>query len=79
MTGGGGRTRDQAPDAFEVAHTRSWSSACHFLLVAIESDRLTVRAIGEGVATESALSDIARVRRDGTEATEPMLVRRDPS
>ena len=79
VTGGGGRTRDQAPDSFELAHTKSWSSACHFLLVAIEGDRMTVRAIGEGVADESALSDIVRIGRDGTEAAEPMLVRRDQS
>ena len=79
VTGGGGRTRDQAPDAFEVAHTKSWSSACHFLLAAIEGDRMTVRAIGEGVAGESALSDIVRVGRDGTEAAAPIPVQRDQS
>ena len=37
---------------------------------------MIVRAIGEGVADESALSDIVRTGRDGTEAAEPMLVRR---
>jgi len=37
------------------------------------------QAIGEGVAGESALSDIVRVGRDGTEAAAPIPVQRDQS
>jgi hypothetical protein len=75
VTGGGGRTRQEPPDRLDAAHTQSWSGACHFLLVAIDGDRMTVRAIGEGMAEESALFDITRVGRDGSSAAEPMLVR----
>ena len=76
VTGGAGRTRQEPPARFEAAHTASWSSACHFLLVAIEGDLMTVRAIGESV-TGSALADIGRYGRDGAELTGQMLVRKD--
>ena len=79
VTGGGGRARRDPPTRFDAAHTASWSAACHFLLVTVESDLLTVRAVGEGVTDQAALSDIVRIGRDGTEAAEPMLVRRDQS
>jgi hypothetical protein len=77
VTGGAGRTRDDAPDRFEAAYTRSWSSACHFLLVGIEGDAMTVRAIGEGAADATALADIVRHSREGTAFSEPISVRRD--
>jgi hypothetical protein len=76
VTGGAGRTRPEPPDRFDAAHTSSWSSACHFLLVAIEGDQMAVRAIGEGVTDASALSDIVRYGRDGAEVAAPMLVRK---
>jgi len=77
VTGGAGRTRDDSPDRFEAAYTRSWSAACHFLLVAIEGDLMTVRAIGEGATDARALADIVRYSREGTAFEEPILVRRD--
>jgi tartrate-resistant acid phosphatase type 5 len=79
VTGGGGRTRQEPPNRLDAAHTQSWSNACHFLLVAIDGERMTIRAIGEGTAEAGALSDIVRVGRDGTQAAAPMLVQRDPS
>jgi len=79
VTGGGGRTRPEAPTHFDAAHTASWSPACHFLLVAVESELLTVRAVGEGVTDEAALSDILRYGRHGTKLLEPMRIRRERS
>jgi tartrate-resistant acid phosphatase type 5 len=77
VTGGAGRTRDDPPNRFEAAHTASWSSACHFLLVAIEGEQMTVRAIGEGVTDSAALADIVRYSRGGNAYQEPMVIRRD--
>ena len=78
VTGGAGRTRGEAPNHFDDAHTASWSSACHFLLVAIEDETMTVRAIGEGISeTTAALADIVRYSREGTAFQEPMQIRRD--
>jgi tartrate-resistant acid phosphatase type 5 len=78
VTGGAGRTRSDPPNRFDAANTRSWSNACHFLLAAIDGDQMTVRAIGEGVTTEtSALADIVRYSREGTAFAEPIVIRRD--
>jgi tartrate-resistant acid phosphatase type 5 len=77
VTGGAGRTRQDAPNRFDAAHTASWSSVCHFLLVTIEGEQMTVRAVGEGVTDAAALSDIVRYGRDGAELAAPMLVRRE--
>jgi len=77
VTGGGGRTRPDPPTSFDAAHTASWSSACHFLLVTVESDLLTVRAIGEGGTDAAAPSDIERYGRHGTKLVEPMRIRQE--
>jgi len=72
VTGAAGRARAGAPDRFEDAHTQSWSSACHFLLVRIEDHRMVVRAIGESTGNGGALSDIVRRDRQGQVVTRPM-------
>jgi hypothetical protein len=77
VTGGAGRTRQERPDRLDAAHTRSWSPACHFLLIAVEGDLMTVRAIGEGVTDTAALADIVRHSREGTAFVEPILIRRE--
>jgi tartrate-resistant acid phosphatase type 5 len=77
VTGGAGRTRSEAPDRFEAAYTRSWSNACHFLLVAIDGDQMTVRAIAESRSETSALADIVRYSRERTAFEEPIVIRRD--
>jgi hypothetical protein len=77
VTGGAGRTRPEAPTHFDAAHTASWSAACHFLLVTIEDDLLTVRAVGEGATDVAALSDIVRYGRHGTKLMEPMRIRKE--
>ena len=74
VTGGAGRTREERPAHFEEAHTVSWSAACHFLLVAIDGDRMTVRAIDEAADARAAPVDIVRYAPDGTTVTTPVVV-----
>ena len=57
-SGAGAKIRRRRPDGFEAAGTRSWSGEAHFLLVTVDGDRLTVRAIGE--SPDDALTDIPR-------------------
>jgi tartrate-resistant acid phosphatase type 5 len=58
VTGAAGKLRRGRPNAFEEARTVSWSDTPHFLLVTIDSNRMTVRAVGELV--DGKLSDIPR-------------------
>lgn len=58
ITGAAGKLRRGRPNRFEEAHTVSWSDSPHFLLVRINGNRLSVRAIGELV--DGQLSDIPR-------------------
>jgi tartrate-resistant acid phosphatase type 5 len=57
ISGGGSKIRTGVPDRMEEAHTVSWAPVCHFLLVTIAGDRMTVRAIGESA---DRLVDIER-------------------
>jgi tartrate-resistant acid phosphatase type 5 len=59
VTGAAGKFRGGTPDRFEEARTQSWSNACHFLLVRIEGETMTVRAIGEQTG-DAAVQDIVR-------------------
>ena len=74
VTGAAAKLRDEAPDRFEEAHTRSWSTSCHFLMVEIGGNEMTVRAIGE-LGPGEALTDIARRDSRGASVTEPMVIR----
>ena len=76
VTGGAGRSRTGTPDRFEAAHTKSWSAECHFLLVTIDGDRLTVRAIAEAADDVRTLSDIERRSPQGELLTGSMTVHR---
>jgi hypothetical protein len=58
VTGAAGKLRRGRPNAFEEARTVSWSDTPHFLLVTIDGDHMTVRAVGELV--DGKLSDIPR-------------------
>jgi tartrate-resistant acid phosphatase type 5 len=58
VTGAAGKLRRGRPNAFEEARTVSWSDTPHFLLVTIDGNRMTVRAVGELV--DGQLSDIPR-------------------
>lgn len=74
MTGAARKLREATPDRFDLAATRSWSAACHFLLVRIDGDRMVVRAIGEGDVGPA--SDIIRRDPEGGIVTGPIEVSR---
>jgi tartrate-resistant acid phosphatase type 5 len=74
VSGAAGKLREEMPNQFAEAHTRSWSSRCHFLLVEIAGDRMVVRAIGE-LDDEAGLTDIPRLGSAGGHVTEPMVIR----
>ena len=70
----GRKRRDDKPDQFAQAHTRSWSTECHFLLVSINAGRMEVRAIGPLADDQRPLVDIARRGPSDDVVTEPMIV-----
>ena len=53
------------PDAFDEAHTVSWSTDCHFLLARIEGRQMSVRAIGEIDDPTAMPADIERFDPNG--------------
>ena len=69
-----GSSASGRPIASRQAHTQSWSSSCHFLLVEIDGDRMVVRAIGE-LGAAGALADIPRLDPSGAPVTQPMVIR----
>ena len=71
VTGAGSKIRRRSPTRFESAHTQSWSGQCHFLLVTIHGDTMTVRAIGE---SEEGLVDIPRLTPAGEVVQGPIVV-----
>ena len=75
VSGAGAKLRLATPDEFQKAHTQSWSDQCHFLLVQIARDQMTVRAIGE-LNANGTLTDIPRRDARGQPVTEPMVIRR---
>ena len=72
VSGAGSKIRRRAPRRFAQAHTRSWSSECHFLLVTIEGETMTVRAIGE--SPDGELVDIPRRSPAGDLVQGPIVV-----
>ena len=76
VTGAAGRFRGGTPDRFEAAHTESWSAECHFLLVRLAGDAMTVRAIAERAEGTSALTDITRRDPRGNVVTAPIEIHR---
>ena len=72
VSGAGSKIRSGTPDRMNDARTVSWASACHFLLVTIDGDTMTVRAIGD--EEQGALKDIERRQPDGSSVVGPMGV-----
>jgi hypothetical protein len=72
VSGAGSKVRRLEPRGFADAHTESWSSDCHFLLVTIHGDRMTVRAIGDSPG--DALVDIPRLTPAGEPVQGPIVV-----
>jgi tartrate-resistant acid phosphatase type 5 len=71
ITGAGSKIRSGAPSRMKDAHTVSWASVCHFLLVSIAGDRMTVRAIGE---SDDGLVDIERFDVNSERVSGPIVV-----
>jgi len=71
ITGAGSKIRSGAPSRLQDAHTVSWASVCHFLLVSIAGDRMTVRAIGE---SDEGLVDIERFDVNSERVSGPIVV-----
>jgi hypothetical protein len=76
VTGAAGKLRATSPDEFEAAHTVSWATECHFLLVQIAGDRMTVRALGEINTPEQDPTDITRFDPQGRPHVGPIDIHR---
>jgi hypothetical protein len=74
ISGAGSKVRTEPPWRFEEAHTISWSSAAHFLIVTIDGDTMRVRPFGELVNGE--LREIVRYAPDGAIVDDPIVIRR---
>ncbi len=72
VTGAAGRARKGTPTRFDAAHTTTWSSDCHFLLVRVDADRMTIRAIGEETDPGSPIRDIVRYDPQGEPVSGPI-------
>ena len=72
VSGAGAKIRRRTPDDFTSARTVSWSGECHFLLVTVDGDRMTVRAFGESPGP--VLVDIPRYTPSGELITGPIEV-----
>ena len=62
------------PDQFAEAHTVTWATECHFLLVDVSGDRMMVRALGEVDAPGQVPSDLARFDLEGQRHAGPIEV-----
>jgi tartrate-resistant acid phosphatase type 5 len=74
VSGAGSKIRSGTPGRTDDAHTESWAPACHFLLVTIDGEAMTVRAIGEADDT-GELRDIERYDAAGNRLTGPITIR----
>ena len=72
VSGAGAKIRRVRPTSFERARTVSWSGECHFLVVTIDGDRMTVRAIGE--SPDAELLDIPRLTPTGEPVSGPIII-----
>ena len=74
ITGAAGRLRRSVPDQFAEAHTVSWATECHFLLVDVSGDKMTVRALGEVDAHDQVPSDLVRFDPEGLRHAGPIEI-----
>lgn len=73
VTGGAGKLSTKTPDKFTEARTISWSANYHFLLITVDGQRMTVRAIGQ-LSNEGKLVDIARKAPNNTAVTTEIII-----
>jgi hypothetical protein len=71
VSGAGAKIRRRTPRGFAAAATQSWSAEAHFLLVTIDGERLTVRAIGD--SPDGTLVDIPRYTPSGDLVQGPIV------
>ncbi|MBY0497499.1 MAG: metallophosphoesterase [Cyanobacteria bacterium] len=74
VTGAAGKLRRARPDGFDAAHTVSWASECHCLLVSIAGRRMTVRAIGGIEDLAGTPAEIERFDPDGQPVSGPIEI-----
>jgi hypothetical protein len=74
VSGAGSKIRSGTPGRMEEAHTVSWAPTCHFLLVTVDHETMTVRAIGEE-EDGGLVTDIERFDPRGQRLRGPMHVR----
>jgi tartrate-resistant acid phosphatase type 5 len=74
VSGAAGRSRERTPNRFEEAHTESWSTQCHFLLVRIDNHQMLVRPLGELTADAAPLTEIERLDPGGQPIASPLVV-----
>jgi tartrate-resistant acid phosphatase type 5 len=74
VTGAGSKVRLAPPDGFADAHTRSWASAAHFLLVTIDGETMRVRPIGE--VAQGRIREIERRDPEGRIVAEAIVLTR---
>jgi len=72
VSGASGKVATGTPKKFAKAHTVSWAAACHFLLVKVDGNQMTIRPIGE--LRDGKLADIERLAPDGSAVTEPIVI-----
>jgi hypothetical protein len=72
VSGAGSKIRSGTPSRMKDAHTVSWSPTCHFLLVTINGDAMTVRAIGDD--DNGVLQEIQRFDPEGKPVTGAITV-----
>jgi len=73
VTGGGGKVSGSNPSNFKDAHTVSWASKAHFLVVRVEADRMTVTPIAE-IGAQGGLTNLSRTTPSGGTVDAPIVV-----
>jgi hypothetical protein len=72
VSGASGKVNTGTPKKFAKAHTVSWAAACHFLLVKVDGNQMTIRPVGE--LRDGKLADIERLAPDGSAVAGPIVV-----
>jgi 3',5'-cyclic AMP phosphodiesterase CpdA len=76
ISGAGGKVRLEPPSDFEEAHTTSWASAGHFLVVDVAADRMVVTALA-ALGPDGGLAELSTLSRAGLPAASKFVIRRE--
>ena len=77
VSGAAGKLRTEPPTDFERAHTQSWASAGHLLLVEVDRERAAVHAVGD-VREDGTLTLIERRDPEGARVAGPIEIALEP-